>query len=172
MATQFHVCDCNSHAWARLTRAYVVLCDAEAAEYMSTRHWHVTGGKTPSVVASATLYDGPQRARYYYSMAQMVCPVPSTYVVDHINRNRMDNRSSNLRAASHSLNAHNRRTVSSSGFRGVSFYRNMYRALITIKGQQIYLGKYKTAEDAARVYDAAAVRLLGSCASLNFERSA
>jgi hypothetical protein len=59
-----------------------------------------------------------------------------------------------------------KRKNSVTGYRGVSYatsaFPKPYRVGIGYNKKQIYLGNYKTAEEAARVYDKEAIRLLGS----------
>ena len=73
-------------------------------------------------------------------------------VVDHINRNKLDNRRGNLRVVSKSENAFNsrRRTDNKSGHRGVSWdkTRNKWKAQICIKGKVIPIGRYDSIEEA------------------------
>ena len=75
--------------------------------------------------------------------------------IDHINGNPSDNRISNLRLATVSLNRENMRKPKSDnkcGFLGVRFNKGAYQSTITVKGQEIYLGRYKTPEEAYEVY--------------------
>lgn len=92
-------------------------------------------------------------------------------LVDHINRNGLDNRRANLRPATPSQNQANRcvRRDSHSAFKGVSWYpdRNRWRARITVDQKIRSLGYYTTAEEAARAYDAAALNAFGEYARLN-----
>ena len=73
-------------------------------------------------------------------------------VVDHINRNTLDNRKENLRLATMQQNAMNRSVQpnNTSGIPGVSWRkdRNKWRAFITINGKQKSLGLYENKEDA------------------------
>ena len=69
--------------------------------------------------------------------------------VDHINRNKGDNRWANLRDVSASINAQNRlhaSSNSSTGILGVSPYMGRFRAVIFAGGKQIYLGLFATPE--------------------------
>lgn len=88
--------------------------------------------------------------------------------VDHIDRDRSNNRWKNLRAASRQQNAANRprQANNSSGFKGVCFQRgaNKYRARIQAYGKKQSLGLFDTAEDAHAAYQLAAKRLLGEFA--------
>jgi hypothetical protein len=76
--------------------------------------------------------------------------------VDHINGVRSDNRICNLRAATHSQNAHNARhsSLNTSGFRGVHrvYGRDRWQARITFNGKRISLGVYQTPEEAHDAY--------------------
>ena len=76
--------------------------------------------------------------------------------IDHINRNRTDNRIVNLRQCSRPENARNVLTRNPSGFKGVHRGRRKWEARIEVSGKQFYLGSYDTAAEAAAVYDAAA----------------
>jgi len=76
---------------------------------------------------------------------------PGEDVVDHIDRNPLNNRLENLRRATRQLNRENSKlnADNSSGYRGVYKYKNRYQAQLRRDGKMIYLGSYKTAEEAA-----------------------
>lgn len=82
------------------------------------------------------------------------------HFIDHINGGRADNRIANLRSATDSVNAQNRRSGRhnrSTGFLGVSFDSRgkKYRASITVGGKHRHLGTFATAVDAHAAYVAA-----------------
>lgn len=102
-------------------------------------------------------------------------------VVDHINGNGLDNRRENLRIATMSSNQWNQRKqrrCTKSKFKGVGLddRTNKWSADIRAYKQRFYLGSFVLEEDAAMAYDAAARKLHGEFARLNFptveERSA
>lgn len=96
---------------------------------------------------------------------------PAGLQVDHVNGDRLDNRRCNLRVTTATGNSRNSGASrrSTSGFKGVSKTRGgRWRAYINIQRRQRTLGVHATAELAARAYDAAAVRLYGEYARLNF----
>lgn len=90
--------------------------------------------------------------------------------VDHINHDKLDNRRSNLRVCSPGENNRNRRPNSMTGYKGVykNYKSNTFGASIKVDDKKTYLGSFKTAEEAARAYDAAAEQAFGEFAFLNF----
>lgn len=73
--------------------------------------------------------------------------------LDHINRDKLDNRLSNLRETDPVRNGHNKGiiTTNTSGFTGVSWckVRKRWRAYITYKGKQKSFGYFPSIEEAA-----------------------
>lgn len=94
-------------------------------------------------------------------------------VVDHINNDGLDNRRLNLRVCRQMQNLHNRAGWRNAAvpFKGVARAGNKFRANIMCDGVAERLGVYATAEDAARAYDCAAIRLHGEFAWTNFGRN-
>ena len=88
--------------------------------------------------------------------------------IDHINRNRLDNRKSNLRYATPQQNCMNKSKQSNntSGYPGVSWRkdRNKWRAFITVDRKQIALGLYENKEDAITARKAAEEKYFGEFA--------
>lgn len=83
--------------------------------------------------------------------------------IDHINRNKADNRIVNLRLVTRSINQRNHplSTRNKSGKRGVYFDtgKNKWRSLIRdFNGKQVCLGRYKNLEDAIKAQEKAEVK--------------
>jgi hypothetical protein len=72
--------------------------------------------------------------------------------VDHINRNKLDNRKSNLRIVTRKQNNQNLSLSkrNTSGTRGVCFVKkaNKWRSKISINGKETHIGLYSTYEEA------------------------
>ena len=90
------------------------------------------------------------------------------YIVDHINGDKVDDRIENLRPASRSQNNTNSKPYSCTGFKGVEFWKNKFRATINLDGVKKHIGLFNTAEEAARAFDDEALRYFGEFAYFNF----
>ncbi len=88
--------------------------------------------------------------------------------VDHKNRNKLDNRRSNLRVATPRENASNRGPrAHTSRFKGVTWHR-CGRWQVVCAGK--YVGLFVDESSAAAAYDRAAHERYGSFAYLNFPK--
>lgn len=88
--------------------------------------------------------------------------------IDHINRDKSDNRVCNLRLADHAQNLQNLaapRSDNKSGFLGVSFAKsaNKWRATIKVKGKQTNIGLFESPEKASDAYIAAKRQVHAFC---------
>lgn len=90
--------------------------------------------------------------------------------IDHINRDKSDDRLLNLRECTHSQNMSNQAIPSSntSGYKGVSYHKhtNRFRATIMHNKKSIHIGLYNTAEEAAEAYRKKAIELFGEFADI------
>lgn len=89
--------------------------------------------------------------------------------VDHINRQRADNRLSNLRLSDAFLNKHNQgiRRTNTSGFKGVCREGRRWTAQINAFGKMHRLGTFSSPELAAAAYDRHAEKFFGELACTN-----
>lgn len=114
------------------------------------------------------------RKRVSSRLHRWVMHEPNGLIVDHINRNRTDNRKSNLRAVTPKQNTQSggpkvnlkNRT---SRFKGVCFSKktSKWQAGIKVNGKSIYLGQYDTEIEAALAYDKSAKEHFGEYAFTN-----
>jgi hypothetical protein len=92
--------------------------------------------------------------------------------VDHLDRDGLNCRRSNLRRSTPQGNMANvaKRSTNSNLYKGVRKRcdRRRWTARIQFNGHGIHLGSFDRAEDAARAYDAKARELFGEFAGLNF----
>lgn len=136
------------------------IIDSSDLEYVLKEKWcltgrgHVRNSSKPRVRLS----------RY------IMAPVPHGYEIDHINRDTMDNRRSNLRLATHLQNcANTARRKNISGYKGVYLDRRINRwwAEVCCDGSKYYLGVFSSRKKAAMAYNKKALELFGEFALLN-----
>lgn len=100
--------------------------------------------------------------------------IPKGMVIDHIDRNASNNNLNNLRLATRRENQRNtigRPSTNTSGYKGVHFNkkRNHFQAYIKLEHKHKYLGSFKTAEEASKAYDEAAIIYFKQFAATNKE---
>lgn len=145
------------------TNGYEILVDPIDVVRLLPFNWSVLA--TGYVAHSYTV----NRQTYVIYMHRLISLPPPGMEVDHVNGNRIDNRKRNLRWATRAQNATNYLRENASGYRGVQQTESgRYVAKIAHLGKQIHLGRYDTAEEAAKAYDKAAKLYQGSFARLNF----
>lgn len=92
-----------------------------------------------------------------------------TIIVDHVDRDGLNNRRRNLRAATKSQNAANvaPRSGCSSAYKGVDRRGNRWRARVMLSGRYVHLGLFERERDAAAAYDHAVLEHFGEFAVTN-----
>ena len=107
----------------------------------------------------------------YGRLHRFILNAPEGVVVDHINRDKSDNRRENLRLCTQAENVMNSKRVSgASKYKGVQFSKkySKWTAYITFSGRGKQIGTYMDEVEAAKAYDKKALELFGEFAYLNF----
>jgi len=147
-----------------LTKGFEAIVDDEWYSILSQWNWYYSNGYAMRDI-------GTRDNNETIFMHRYITMAASVYQVDHINRNRLDNRFENLRVITPEKNYYSRAKQSNntSGYKGVAFdkSRNKYMATITKGRKQHNLGRFNTAKEAAIAYNAAAQQFFGEYAYLN-----
>lgn len=146
-----------------LTRGKVAVVDAQDFARFGRFRWFASESSPGRFYAARR--SGP---RFLY-LHREILGVARGAQVDHEDRDGLNNRRSNLRAATQTQNnANQARRASQSGFKGVWPTKCGFATHIRKAGVRYYVGHFKTADDAARAYDSAARSLFGRFARTNF----
>jgi len=152
-----------------LTRELYATVDADLYDHLMQWNWHALRCSDGTYYACR---DDRTDGRKMVFLHQQIMGVSESNKIDHRNRNPLDARRSNLRLCTESQNKANRRKGrnNTTGYKGVCFHirKKKYAAGITCLGKRIYLGMFGTPEEAAIVYDDAALKYFGEFACLNF----
>jgi hypothetical protein len=153
-----------------LTKGLIAVVGDEDFDYLSQFKWYSVGHDGKEYAAR---YGGRNKGlAQHIRMHRVVLNAPNGTEVDHVNRDRLDNRKLNLRLATRSQNGSNRDKFAGrthSAFKGVTYHKRdrCWQATICVNGDYIHLGYFNTERGAALAYNNAAVKYHGEFAKLN-----
>ena len=135
--TELRILDSHSNIKA------IATTDNEDVSFVSLHSWRMhNNGYVMTVVNGKT--------EYLHRL--IVGKIFNNKEVDHINRNKLDNRRENLRICSHCINANNKSVKNIYGVRGIGkrAYKNKtsYIAQITYNNEHRWLGSFSSVEEA------------------------
>jgi hypothetical protein len=151
-------------AYVPLTRGYEAIIDAADIQIVSSTLWQAVLDRN-TIYASRSKNSCHSKRDETTLMHRLIMSAPKGLLVDHINRNGLDNRRTNLRIATNSENLQNqkRRADNSSGVKGVTWKsdRNTWRAQIRVGERRIHLGYFTEVDEAAKAYRNASIHYHG-----------
>lgn len=149
-----------------LTQGKVALIDAEDYPKIAGYSWYFHCG-----YARSAKYDPASKRSRTIHMSHIILPCPPGLEVDHINRDKLDNRKENLRLVTRSQNCANRGCFknSKSQYKGVRWNKKMglWEAAIRKDNVITNLGAYDDEIAAASAYNEYARKMWGEFAVLN-----
>lgn len=142
--------------WEEIARAVI---DINDIDLIKKYRWHLS----KSGYASANSYDNINVKIYMHRLIH-----PTGEQADHIDRNKLNNRRSNLRDATNAQNVKNSKikSTNTSGIAGVTMTTatGRWRAVLRNNGIMHHLGYYDNKEEAARVRREAELKYFGEFA--------
>ena len=159
----------------QLTQGKVALVDDEDFEELNKYKWcaHKPGtASTYYAMRAISVIINGKRKQKMIDMHRQILGFPKG-MIDHINRNGLDNRKKNLRICTRSTNRLNSkiRKDNKSGFRGVCWYKQTKKWVAHIAQPRITIGYFDDVIEAAKAYDKKAIELYGDFAQLNFNKT-
>lgn len=142
-----------------LTRGYIATVDVEDLDLVKNYSWSAIPHR--NTVYARALINGRMMTLHQYLMGS-----GNGVMADHVDRDGLNNRRSNLRLCNDTENKMNRGPDRDNqlGLKGVRQAGSRFLARI----QSSQIGYFDSAEDAARAYDDEAVRRFGEFAYTNF----
>lgn len=152
----------GGNAYVTLTKGMEAVIDAADADLVGQWNWRAQhkGGATFYAVREV----GKRSERKTIHLHRLLMGFPDGLEVDHIDCNGLNNRRSNLRAATRGQNARNVtiRGLNKTGFKGVGKTRNgRFTAQIKFRGRAYHLGTFDTPQEAHNAYAEASKKLHG-----------
>lgn len=140
-----------------LTQGYKAIVDDSDFELLNKFKWYFDHGYAARREKQAG------RRKVY--MHRQLLGLDTDMLCDHINRNGLDNRESNLRACTPSQNQANRKKTRTD-FKGIWFNKRdkLYQARIVVNRKVLSLGSSKDPQEAHRIYMDAAELYFGEFA--------
>lgn len=151
-----------------ITKGCFIIVDAEDAPSVSKRKWHLKENVSGNQYAVTCINGKSVR------LHRMLLQASMNMEVDHINGDGLDNRRANLRVCIHSQNQANQKKNMklknvSSKYKGVSRKPSgSFQVVLTKDYKKICIGVFKCEIEAAKAYDAAALKHFGKFSNLNF----
>lgn len=141
------------------------LIDNDDFAHVSRYKWH-SDRNGYAVRTTSFWIEGAKKHQHIYMHRELICAPPGQ-IVDHINRNKVDNRKDNLRFCTISQSNCNLKRKNKSGYKGVRPTRSGWAVEIDSDGQRIYVGHYQDLKKAVSAYNSAAEKHHGEFAYLN-----
>jgi hypothetical protein len=154
----------------KLTQGKIAIVDDEDYDFINQWKWQFIKNKSENIYAYRRFWDAENKIMKHVLMHRLIMKLTDKNIfIDHIDHNGLNNQKSNLRFCTKSQNGANRKSaLGVSKFLGVAPHGgNGWQSQICKDRKKIYIGKYKTEEEAALAYNKKALELFGEFAKLN-----
>lgn len=140
-----------------------ILVSAQDYENLNNRNWYIS--RDGYALCNTTLK----------KMHRLILDANENQVVDHINRDKLNNTRENLRIVNRCENVHNqkKRTKTQNNYKGANYVKrlNLYQSRCRIYGNDFFLGYYDNEIAAGYAYNKKAKELSDKCVLNEFDLS-
>lgn len=153
-------------------KTFFALIDSCDFKILSNFKWTIRLDKKNGTMYAQSSFGG----KAFFTMHELIMG-KTRALIDHKNRNGLDNQRRNLRFCTPSENQYNqeRKKLGKVPYKGVTVHKRCsryktdvyFQARISVNKERIYLGIFETANDAAVAYNKAAKKYHGRFANFN-----
>jgi len=154
----------NGIGYIALPGGRFTLVDVEDFPSVSHFLWGIIGGRSPTRYAFRAFIKDKKKT--VIRLHNFIMNPPIGMFVDHIDRDGLNNRRSNLRLATRAQNSWNIGPLGGR-WKGIHRVKNRFRATIRYNGRKEFLGSFIHEMDAVKAYNEAAKKYFGEFAYLN-----
>lgn len=139
----------------------VILVDDSDYEWLSGYSWHLS----EKGYAVCGIYDSVTQKTKKVRMNRMIMNFPTGKLVDHENRNKLDNQRNNLRIVNRKQNSFNSKLFANNttGYRWICWdkSRKQYHVSTKINQKKVNVGRFNTLEEARQAVKDKILPLIG-----------
>ena len=155
----------------KLTQGKWALVSDEDYEFLRQWKWFAFKGSSNMPYAARTVRLNSKQSYKIFMYNIVAKRIKLKEIIDHIDRNGLNNQRNNLRDSTRSQNNANRglNKNNTSGYKGVCWnkQKQKWHARIRVNYKYVQLGLFDNIKDAARAYNKAALKYFGEFAWLN-----
>ncbi len=146
----------------QLTKGYIALVDDEDYERVNQYKWYAKTHKKKNTVYAGHVFRDKNKRKEKQLHRFILNLTDSKVLVDHVDRNGLNNQKYNLRTCTKAQNAKNIGILptNTSGYTGIHFDKcsNKWRAGMKINNKRIYIGIFTDKKDAIIAYNNAVIK--------------
>ena len=150
-----------------LTKGQFTKVDDDDFEYLNKQKWYARKSRK-TYYACRSVHQGNHCRNE--EMHRVIMKTPKGMQVDHIDHDGLNNQKSNLRNCTANENRMNKSSRGKTKYIGVEKIV-YFQVRVTVNQRRIYVGRFKTEEEAARAYDETIKKHYGEFANFNFHNN-